>query len=127
MDARRLASRIAHRAPACLALALLPILAGASHRTTNFVVVADTPEIARQVGEHAEACRVSIAKAWLGKELPTWPAPCPIKVKITRSEAGGLTSFGFTRGKVSDQSMTVEGRLDRILASSLPHEVTHTV
>ncbi|WP_435005102.1 hypothetical protein P12x_002994 [Tundrisphaera lichenicola] len=127
MDAQRLTSRIAHRAPAGLALALLPLLAGASHRTTNFVVVADTPEIARQVGNHAETCRVSIAKAWLGQELPPWSAPCPIKVKITRGEAGGLTSFGFSRGRVSDQEMTVEGRLDRILASSLPHEVTHTV
>jgi hypothetical protein len=48
-------------------------------------------------------------------------------VKITRGEAGGLTSFGFRQGKVSDQTMSVEGRLDRILASSLPHEVTHTI
>ncbi len=58
---------------------------------------------------------------------PTWPAPCPIKVKITGGEAGGVTSFGFNRGKVSDQDMSVEGRLDRILASALPHEVTHTI
>jgi hypothetical protein len=46
---------------------------------------------------------------------------------VTPGEAGGLTSFGFHQGRVTDQSMTVEGRLDRILASSLPHEVTHTV
>jgi hypothetical protein len=70
---------------------------------------------------------VSIAKAWLGHELQNWSTPCPVKVKITRGEAGGLTTFGFARGKVSDQTMSVEGRLDRILASSLPHEVTHTV
>ena len=50
-----------------------------------------------------------------------------MRVKLTRGEEGGLTSFGFNRGKVSDQSMSVEGRLDRILASSLPHEVTHTI
>jgi hypothetical protein len=127
MDAQRLAPAIARRVSAWIALSLLPGLAGASHRTTNFVVEADTPEIARRVADHAEVCRVSIAKAWLGKELPSWSSPCPIKVKITRGEAGGLTSFGFARGKVSDQSMSVEGRLDRILASSLPHEVTHTV
>src|SRR5262249_37935941 len=34
---------------------------------------------------------------------------------------------GFRQGRVTDQSMTVEGRLDRILASALPHEVTHTI
>jgi hypothetical protein len=102
-------------------------LAGASHRTTNFVVEASTAEAARAVAEQAEVCRREIARQWLGRELPAWPTPCPVKVKLTRGEAGGLTSFGFAQGRVSDQTMTVEGRLDRILASALPHEVTHTV
>jgi len=106
---------------------LVPFLAGASHRTTNFVVEASTAEVARRVAEHAEACRATIAKQWLGKELPAWSSPCPVRVKLTRGEAGGLTSFGFHRGRVSDQNMMVEGRLDRILASALPHEVTHTI
>jgi hypothetical protein len=79
------------------------------------------------VAEQAESCRARIAKQWLGRELSAWAAPCPIRVKLTRGEAGGLTSFGFNRGRVTDQSMTVEGRLDRILASAVPHEVTHTV
>lgn len=127
MEARRV--RLAPRrcGLAALAVAFLPCLTGASHRTTNFVVEAPTPEIARTIAEHAETCRVSIAKAWLGQELPPWPAPCPVKVKLTRGEAGGLTSFGFNHGNVTDQSMTVEGRLDRILASAVPHEVTHTI
>jgi hypothetical protein len=106
---------------------LVPILGGASFRTTNFTVEAETPEIARAVAEHAESCRASIAKQWLGQEMPPWSTPCPIRVKLTRGEAGGLTSFGFNRGHVTDQSMNVEGRLDRILASAVPHEVTHTV
>ena len=127
MDAHRPGPSSARTIAATLALALLPALAGASHRTTNFVVEAVTPDVARQVADRAEACRVSIARAWLGKELPAWSTPCPVKVKLTRGEAGGLTSFGFRWGKVDDQTMSVEGRLDRILASSLPHEVTHTV
>jgi hypothetical protein len=127
MEAHRNRSAFARWVAAGFALALLPGLTGASHRTANFVVEANSAEVARQVAEHAEACRVSIAQTWLGQELPAWSTPCPIKVKITRGEAGGLTSFGFSRGKVSDQSMSVEGRLDRILASSLPHEVTHTI
>jgi hypothetical protein len=112
---------------AWVVLAAVPLLGGASHRTKNFVVEAPTIEAAKAVAEHAEVCRAAIAKQWLGKELPPWPAPCPIRVKLTRGEAGGVTSFGFNRGGVSDQDMSVEGRLDRILASALPHEVTHTV
>ncbi|WP_422929543.1 hypothetical protein [Singulisphaera sp. PoT] len=127
MEARRVRPAPARWCLAGLTLALLPILTGASHRTANFVVEAQTAEVAKRVADHAEACRSSIAREWLGKELPAWSTPCPIKVKLTRGEAGGLTSFGFHRGRVSDQDMTVEGRLDRILASALPHEVTHTI
>ena len=110
-----------------LILCGLPLLCGASVRSTNFVVEAPNLSIAQAVAEHAETYRVKIAKAWLGKELPPWPAPCPIRVKLTRGEAGGLTSFGFNHGRVTDQSMVVEGRIDRILASALPHEITHTI
>ena len=127
MAARRFAPAHPRLALALVVASVLPGLAGASHRTANFVVEAPTLDAARQVAERAEVCRTSISRAWLGHELPPWAAPCPIRVKLTRGEAGGLTSFGFHRGKVSDQSMTVEGRLDRILASSLPHEVTHTI
>jgi hypothetical protein len=101
--------------------------AGASYRTPNFVVEAPTPEAARAVADRAESFRKSIAIQWLGREIPPWKRPCPVKVKLTGGEAGGVTSFGFARGGVSDQTMSVEGRLDRILASALPHEVTHTI
>ena len=112
---------------ALLAIGILPFLTGASFRSSNFTVDAPSREAAQRVAERAEACRIGIAQAWLGHDLPTWSTPCPIKVKVTNGEAGGLTSFGFNRGRVTDQSMTVEGRLDRILASALPHEVTHTI
>jgi hypothetical protein len=79
------------------------------------------------VAERAEECRILTAKAWLGHELAAWTTPCPVRVVITAGEAGGITSFGFHQGRVTDQRMTVEGRLDRILASALPHEVTHTI
>src|SRR3954471_15692020 len=112
------------RGPAVIVWLLVPILGAASHRSTNFVVEAPTAEIARKVAEQAEVFRSAIARQWLGKEVPAWGTPCPIRVKLTRGEAGGLTSFGFNRGRVSDQDMAVEGRLDRILASSLLHEIT---
>jgi len=62
-----------------LIVAALPTLAGASHRTANFMVEAPTREAAKAVAEHAEACRKSIAREWLGKELPAWRSPCPVK------------------------------------------------
>jgi hypothetical protein len=129
MDAHhggRRARRAARLAPLGLVI-FLPFLGGASYRSPNFVVEAKTPEVARRVAEHAELCRSTIAQAWLGHDLPDWKTPCPIRVRLTAGEAGGLTSFGFHQGRVSDQTMTVEGRLDRILASALPHEVTHTI
>ncbi|WP_406699798.1 hypothetical protein V5E97_13175 [Singulisphaera sp. Ch08] len=127
MDARCVRDALRRWGLAGIALISISGLTGASHRTTNFVVEAPSPDIAKKVADHAELCRSTIARQWLGHELPAWNAPCPIKVKINGGEAGGVTSFGFNRGKVSDQDMAVEGRLDRILASALPHEVTHTI
>jgi hypothetical protein len=127
MDALKLRLSLTRFAPRVLALSI-PFLMGASHRSANFVVEAPSPQAAKQVAERAEEVRKSIALEWLGKELPNWTRPCPIKVVLTGGEAGGLTSFGFGKaGGVTDQSMKLEGRLDRILASALPHEVTHTV
>ncbi|MFO0907683.1 MAG: hypothetical protein U0794_04860 [Isosphaeraceae bacterium] len=129
MESRRvrLASIRRRGIPSLTVLVMLPWLCGASHRTANFVVDAPTPEIARTVGEQAERFRKALAREWLGQELAPWNVPCPIKVKLTNGEAGGLTSFSFNRGRVSDQEMSVEGRLDRILNSALPHEITHTI
>ncbi len=125
MDAR--SPRAAQGLAALGALALLPVLAGASYRTQNFSVEAPTTQAARSVGDHAERCRKAIARAWLGRELPAWRVPCPVRVKLTGGEAGGVTNFDFGAGGVTHQEINVEGRLDRILASALPHEITHTI
>jgi hypothetical protein len=99
---------------------------GASYRTTNFQVEAPTPQIAQQVGQMAEFYRKDKAMQWLGQEMPPWAAPCPLTVHLTRGGAGGATSFNFINGQVW-QRMDIEGPLDRVLASVLPHEITHTV
>lgn len=113
---------------AVLGLALLPMVAeAASSRSKNFVVEAPTSATAQQVARYAEHYRKVVAVQWLGRELSDWSEPCRVRVKITPGEAGGVTSFGFAGGRVVDQEMDVEGRLDRIIASALPHEVTHTV
>ncbi len=100
---------------------------GASCRTPNFNVEAPTPEIAQQIGQYAEAYRKEKALLWLGQEMPPWPEPCPLRVTISMNGSGGATSFAFDRGRILGQDMHIEGSLDRLLASVLPHEVTHTV
>ena len=100
---------------------------GASYRTTNFDVRAATPQIAYQVAQAAEIYRKEKALEWVGYEMPPWPRPCPIEVKVTMSGAGGATTFNFGPGGVVSQEMVIEGSLDRLLTSVLPHEVTHTV
>lgn len=102
-------------------------LDAATFRTRNFVVTAKKPEVARQVAEFAEYYRRSKALDWLGQYLPDWPDPCAVSVRVTMGEAGGATSFAFDNNRVVGQEMTVEGPLDRILNSVLPHEITHTV
>ena len=112
---------------AILALGLLPILLGASSRSKNFEVEAPSAVIAGQIARYAEHYRAVIAEDWLGEALPDWDRPCAVRIEVTGGEAGGVTSFGFARGRVVDQEMSLEGRLDRILASALPHEITHTI
>lgn len=127
MDARLDRRARGFRSWGVLLFLAIPWLAGASARTPNFVVEASSPDVARQVAQRAETCRREIALAWLGQPMANWSRPCPIRVQLTGGEAGGLTSFGFHQGRVTDQSMKVEGRLERILASAIPHEVTHTI
>jgi hypothetical protein len=107
-------------------LGVLPAL-GASYRTTNFVVQAANPQIAKQLGDAAEYYRKEKARLWLGYEMPPWPQPCPLTARVTMGGPGGATSFVFDQGRVLQQKMEIEGPLDRLLASVLPHEVTHTV
>lgn len=100
---------------------------GATYRTPNFVVEAPTSEIAEKVGRAAEHYRGQLAKQWLGKKLPQWYRPCPIRVRVGRIGAGGATSFSFDRGEVFGWNMRVQGSLERILDSVIPHEVSHTI
>ena len=108
---------------------LLPIgsLANAAgYKTTNFIVSAPSPQLAKEIGDQAEIYRRQLALEWLGQELPAWSKPCPITVKL-ESGAGGATSFVFDRGEVYGWKMNIQGSRERLLDSVLPHEVTHTI
>ncbi|QDS99542.1 hypothetical protein [Adhaeretor mobilis] len=103
-------------------------LHAAAYRTANFTVAAPTPQLAKAIGDTAESCRKELAIEWLGKPLPNWPKPCPIKARVAPNlGAGGATSFVFDRGKVFGWRMDIQGSAERVLDSVVPHEVTHTI
>lgn len=123
MDARFF---VTSAAIAGLMLAMVCDASGAGFRTQNFIVQAPTPALAKSVGESAERYRDDLATYWLGKRLPAWPTPCPIRVIAGPTLAAqGVTTYN--RSPVRDFQMEVVGTPERILDSVLPHEVTHTV
>jgi hypothetical protein len=106
------------------------VLAEAGYKTRNFTVTAPTPQLAKEIGDAAEAWRKKLAIEWLGKEMPPWSKPCPINAKLAHG-AGGATSFVFDRvngqPEVFGWDMKIQGTRERLLDSVLPHEVTHTI
>jgi hypothetical protein len=88
--------------------------------------------IAAQVAERAEALRTELAKLWLGQELPPWHTSCPLHVHLTPAPPSGATTFTFGhdragQGRVFGMRMEISGQFDRLIASVLPHEITHTI
>lgn len=101
---------------------------GAKHETVNFVIEASTPELARQVGDAAEHHRRQLAVSWLGQPLKSWFHKCKVTVRDGANlGAGGRTKFKFDRGDVYGWDMHVQGSVERILDSVIPHEVNHTI
>jgi hypothetical protein len=96
-------------------------------RTANFWVDAPTPEIARKIGEAAEANLKSLSRLWHGKELPQWPELCPIRVKLTGGDSHSATSFTFAKGNVTGRHVTLDGPLDYLVKVDLPHEIAHVI
>ncbi len=111
----------------CLGLLFLLCGLGAKHVTPNFEVEAPTAAIAEKVAKTAERCREDLAVEWLGHKLPNWFKPCQVRVKVGQFGAGGATTFSFAGGEVYGWDMTVQGSLERILDSVIPHEVSHTI
>jgi hypothetical protein len=100
----------------------------AGYRTTNFVVSAPTPALAKEIGDTAEMWRQKLAIEWLGEPMPPWSKSCPINAQVSPNlGAGGATSFVFDRGEVFNWDMKIQGSRERVLDSVLPHEITHTI
>jgi hypothetical protein len=112
---------------ASLIVAGLGSAEAATYQTVNFSVTAERPDVAEKVARKAELYRRQLAVFWIGKPLPNWSRPCKISVREGALGAGGQTTFQFTRGEVLNWRMQVQGTLDRILDSVLPHEINHTI
>src|SRR4029078_1719234 len=87
----------------CLCLTPLGSVANGAggYKTTNFVVSAPSPQLAKEIGDQAEIYRKQLAIEGLGKDLPPWSKPCPINAQVQPNlGAGGATSFVFDRGEV---------------------------
>ncbi|QDT13639.1 hypothetical protein K239x_56590 [Planctomycetes bacterium K23_9] len=97
----------------------------ANYRTQNFLIQAPNGQLAQAVGKAAEKYRAELATHWLGKQLPPWPRPCPIRVVAGQLAAQGVTTYSLQ--PVRDFQMEVVGTPERILDSVLPHEITHTI
>lgn len=99
----------------------------ATHSSANFVVTASSDDVARRVANCAEYWRRELAIQWFDKPLPNWFRPCPITVSVGTMGASGQTTFTFENGEVHGWKMHVQGSMDRILDSVVPHEVNHTI
>ena len=122
----------------CLIVSAAATANAATFRTANFVVTSastDRPlsqQEARKIAEAAEVYRRELALEWTGQVMPNWGKPCPIRVKVGNVGAGGSTTFTFDRDRRNEVQvfgwrMNVQGTMERILDSVLPHEVSHTV
>lgn len=97
------------------------------YETANFQVTAADKQVAQQVAAAAEHYRKELAIYWLGRPMPNWSRPCRVSVNVGALGAGGQTTFQFVNGEVINWRMSVQGSLERILDSVIPHEVNHTI
>jgi hypothetical protein len=114
--------------PRAIKLAEPPVV---THRSTNFVVHAPTPVIARVVAGEAEFQRRKLAMLWLGKPLSDWDQPATILVGLGWTSTAGSTTSTFQEGRGGPRVTRIEVKLDGFtlstLESSLPREITHAV
>jgi len=106
---------------------LNPLMEPASRVPPAAPGAAPDPQVAQLIGQWAEHYRKEKALLWLGREMPNWPQPCPLHVVVNMQAPGGATTFQFGQGQVLGMKMEIQGPLERLVRSVLPHEVTHTV
>ncbi len=116
---------------ACLILGLgaaAPITAGEyEYQTRHFQVVANSPSVARDIGEAAEQSRSTLARSWLNRPLSDWNFRCRIEVDCRENEGSGWTNYDLLAGSVIQIGIEMQGSPDRLMDYVLPHEITHAI
>ena len=100
----------------------------ADFESRNFRVHAPNGEVAKLVAAAAEHHRSRLGKIWYGHRIGNWGSKCDVRVNVDdNAGASGSTKFKFANGEVYGWRMQVNGPLERILDSVVPHEVNHTI
>lgn len=97
-----------------------------SFRSQNYVVTANSAEMAKKIALAAEDYRKKLALEWLGRELPPQTPPLAIHAYLNL-HSEGRTDFMPTPGGLEPLGMEIGGPEARLLDSVLPHEILHTV
>lgn len=115
-------------------LLVLLLWATASQAATiysqNFAVTAtgeNDKANAQKVADTAEQYRRELAMQWLGKELPTLEVRCKITVRTGQIGCGGATTYTVKGESIFGWTMKVQGSMERIVDSVIPHEINHMV
>lgn len=114
---------------AAMALALAVNAAPAAEvRSKNFLVTAETEELAKKVAVAAEEFRAEKAKLWFGEKLPDWDEPARLSFETGEDmRSSGFTKYFFVRGKIMSIQIEVKGNPKRAFDAVLPHEIVHSI
>lgn len=106
--------------------------------TANFRILHADAELARKIGDVAEATRAEQTRRWGSPATATnWTPKCDIYVypnaAIFHARTGqpegspGFSTMGLDQGRVIARRVNLRADHPNILAAILPHEITHVV
>jgi hypothetical protein len=114
--------------PMVIQLCFSALACGASFRSVNFIVTADTQELARAIGERAEECRKQLSLDWFGVELPAWDDPCLLSAKVGEAlKVRGQLTYELDGQRPMRWEIQMQGPRSVLLRSVVPHEVMHAI
>jgi hypothetical protein len=112
-----------------MGLALVPdaALAAGMARNENFVVLAPDDALAHAVLRRADQLRRDVALEWLSRELPLGAGRTLINVKLSTTTTDRAFSWPVGQSNRNFHWIWVTASRQRILGSTLRHEITHAV
>ncbi len=105
-----------------------PGLAGANHvglaRSENFLVWADSPQLAEEILQHAENLRESIALRWFEEALPDGEGPASLNVYLSPRDRSRIW---LSEDNSQGLHLVLIHTPRKLLQQALAHELTHVV